>query len=83
MVCPIGEMELSPHVQAELLRIAAGPPLEPSSRTMSFRYGGGWRCPADGAHMAELDGYVKCGECGRCIPGGVLYQLIELHVHAR
>jgi hypothetical protein len=31
--------------------------------------------------MQETNGQVLCPACGRHLPGPILYQLIEFHVH--
>jgi len=72
-------MELSRIVRDALCVIADSDPVP----TMPFpdRVGGTWHCPADGSRMAESHGRVDCPECGRQLPGSILYQLIEFHVH--
>jgi hypothetical protein len=81
MACPVGDMVLSPPVQEQLWHIATAPAFEPLPATTIFRYGGRWHCPADGGRMTERAGYVQCDGCGRCIPGVLIYQLIEGHSH--
>lgn len=48
---------------------------------LKIRYGSTWHCPADGAEIRESDGHAACTSCGRSLPGGLLYQLIEFHDH--
>lgn len=79
--CRDGDMPLAPNMQSELLDIVAHPPDEPAPRVLGFRYGGKWCCPADGAPMTEESGYMRCSACGRCIPGRLIAQLIEMHPH--
>jgi hypothetical protein len=74
-------MELSQVVASELAEIVRAEPAEPKASTVLW--GGEWHCPADGRRMIETDGQVVCPACARNLPPKVLYQMIELHVHAR
>ncbi len=78
-LCLDGAMELSRAVN-EALRVVADsePTAAPAS---SARRGGQWYCPADGFRMKETHGQVICSACSRHLPGQILYQLIEFHVH--
>jgi hypothetical protein len=78
-VCRAGGMELSQVVNEALRAVAdSAPTAAPAS---SARWGGEWHCPAGGASMQETNGQVLCPACGRHLPGPILYQLIEFHVH--
>lgn len=50
---------------------------------LKIQYGSGWHCPADGTEIIESEGHAVCTTCGRSLPGGLMYQLIEFHDHPR
>jgi hypothetical protein len=78
-MCRAGGMELSQVVDETLRAVTDSAPVaEPAS---SMHWGGEWYCPADGVRMQERNGRVLCPACGRHLPGPILYQLIEFHVH--
>lgn len=72
-------MDFSPVVAEELKRYVALPPQDVPAA--SFRWGGGWFCPADAIVMTEVDGRVVCPSCARAMPGRLIYNLVEFHVH--
>jgi hypothetical protein len=78
-VCRFGGMELSQVVNEALSAVADSAPV--AAPDSSARWGGEWHCPADGVRMQEINGKVLCPACGRHLPGPILYQLIEFHVH--
>ena len=81
LTCVGGDMPLSRKVESALRAfVEAGPGLPELS---THRWGGTWRCPADGARMIETDGLLRCSKCKRYLQATVIYQLIELHPHAR
>lgn len=77
--CRRGRMGLSKVAQADLEEIVEAPPT-PAEPT-SFGWGGRWHCPADGVHMVEEDGVVRCPTCDRCLPRRVMHMLMEFHHH--
>jgi hypothetical protein len=77
---PATGVDLPEKASAELRQVATGAP-DLAPRTSSTRWGGRWHCPHDGEFMDPVDGYVRRGECGRCLPGHVLYQLLEFNWH--
>jgi uncharacterized Zn finger protein (UPF0148 family) len=81
LTCLRGEMMLSKYVAQGLKHIVVSNPIKPEPRMT--RWGGWWHCPADGSQMTEESGLVRCYECGRFLPGGMIYNLIELHTHTR
>ena len=40
--------------------------------------GGSWHCPNDGTKLIDF----RCPHCGRSLPTGLVYDLIEFHPHA-
>src|SRR5450432_3755230 len=74
-----GGMELAQAVYDALHTVLNGEPA--SVAASSVRWGGEWHCPADGTPMQESQGQVRCPACGRNLPGSILYQLIEFHIH--
>lgn len=81
LVCRLGDMDLSQHAQDGLVSVVRSGPLEVAPSRV--RWGGSWYCPADGSRMREAGGRVVCPGCSRVLPGGLLYELIEFHVHRR
>jgi hypothetical protein len=81
LTCRKGGMELSQVIQRELEDIVLSPPRPGEPK--AIRWGGRWHCPADGERMVEHDGIIRCPTCKRCLPGRVIYGLVEFHVHAK
>src|SRR5690242_13675058 len=80
--CLAGDMPLSVDLDRRMRRWAEHPDeREENARpATTFRWGGHWFCPADGAPTREIDGSVRCVSC-RGPLDGFLYALIELHPH--
>lgn len=80
--CGTGRTGLSANVDAELMELVTAEPSKVFDRSHSVRWGGKWFCPFDGSRMRFDDsGLPACPYCERVLPGGLLYQLIEFHVH--
>jgi hypothetical protein len=81
LACRRGGMDLSEVMRAELREIiATGPAARPASSKV--RWVGEWSHPDDGERMTEVEGILECLACGRFLPGRVLYQVAQFHVHA-
>jgi hypothetical protein len=74
-------MDFSVNLATELTAIATHPPQR--STSLTYKVGGSWCCPADGGPMVEAAGRLACPQCDRDLPGRVIYQFIEFHVHPR
>lgn len=81
LTCDRGDMPLSPKLQELLTETFVLKARSWDVKPAQFRWGGEWFCPADGAHMDEHDGVVRCPACSEAFPGPLLHQLIELHPH--
>jgi len=83
LTCVPGSMPLSPRMREFLADTFIDRTRTWEIKPASFRWGGRWFCPADGAEMVEADGIVRCPTCMTAFPGPLLYQLIERHAHRR
>ena len=82
LICPqVGEW-LSPRMNELLPRLAAEATSDPPD-SKPGQWGAGWHCVADGRQMEPNEGHVRCPECGRYLPGSVLYELMEFNPHVR
>jgi hypothetical protein len=79
LVCAASGMDFSEKVREELTAVAEQPPTVAAAARV--RWGGHWRCPADGEPMVEAEGVVACRACMTQLPPLLIYQLIEFHVH--
>jgi hypothetical protein len=82
LVCLATGSDLAPRAQAELEAIVENPErsIEPAQNP-HMRWGCQWFCPADGLPLRETTATLVCDECGRMIPAGLIYQLVELNPH--
>ncbi len=80
--CAAGRMDFSPKVDAELTELVTSEPSKLGVPSSSVRWGGRWFCPFDGFRMRfNESGLPACPSCDRVLQGGLLYQLIEFHMH--
>ena len=82
LVCRSTESDLAEHARAQLEAIVDDP--EPSSEPAQnphMRWGCRWFCPADGSPLRETKATLVCDECGRMIPAGLVYELVEFNHH--
>ncbi len=80
LTCVPGEMQLSEVMRGLLVTIVAEGLENPPAPYPGWR-GVDWHCPADGAHMADVDGRISCLQCGRSMQRGTPYMLVTLHPH--
>lgn len=80
MWCRLGQMELSVRAQQELTAWVDG--VDDFVTPSSTRWGEPWHCPVDRVPMTEANGYVRCPQCERALPEGLMYRLRRLHPHA-
>lgn len=82
LVCPTADMDFSPRVAEALRDFCQAPPAPTAERATSTNWGGNWFCPNDGMRLESSHGLLPaCQSCLRILPGDLLYQLIEFHVH--
>lgn len=80
--CPRGDMDLSVNAAEAIEAYCSSPPGPIGERSTSVDWGGRWFCPRDGRLMDAATGELpRCSSCGGSLSNGLLYQLIESHVH--
>lgn len=83
LVCLNG-VDLSERMSQFLTEFCDQPPDRAADRTTKVHWGGTWFCPADGARMASSRHQLPCcPECGRVLPGGRVYELVEFNHHPK
>ncbi|CAB4889175.1 unannotated protein [freshwater metagenome] len=82
LVCASTGADLAEHARAQLEAIVAAPAVDRAERPETVvNWGVQWFCPADGHALTEESGALVCGECGRSVAGGLVYELIEFNAH--
>jgi hypothetical protein len=83
--CVPGEMELSSAMaryMTDIVEMEPQPAANFPRRTINL--GDEWFCPADGTRLQTADdAFPTCPACKRIVPGGVIHQVVELHLHRR
>lgn len=79
LYCTATDMDFSIVLSKELTNLVANAPA--AGVPSKVKWGGTWRCPADGTYMTEVDGIVACQACKRSLPPRLLYGLVEFHNH--
>jgi hypothetical protein len=72
-------MELSMRAHQELTAWVDG--TDENVQPSDTKWGEPWHCPIDRVLMVEAGGYVRCPECDRALPEGLMYRLRRLHTH--